>query len=436
MKKAFLTLALAFSMIYLNAQDEAVIQLYATQKQWEKAKTEVDKWLANPKIKDKEKPTAYLWKLDVYSQLYVDSTLSPKYPDAADQAMDAFNKYVALDPSLKLMKDGNFAIGLGNLYSGSFNKGKNAFQTKDWQNAFKYFSQAEKIGEFLLVNKLSSNNASIDTVTVLYTAYAAQNSQQPDSAVKYYSMLADIKVAGPDYEDIYKFLVQYYSEKKDDANFKKYLALAKELYPNDNSAWTQYEMGNLTENADLPKLLAQYQQDVAAGSMNEAKYASYGQAFATTDKAQLDKLDSAQKVTLKFAAAQAFSKAYELNDTNGLYAFNTGVIYYSIYSDLDDRYNANRGESATLKAKRAEIGKQEIAYADTASQWLEKAYNTLKAKQNRSKPETISLNRAVDYLANINYWQRDQTKVNGNNKDYDKYDALYKKYDAEHNTYQ
>ena len=67
---------------------------------------------------------------------------------------------------------------------------------------------------------------------------------------------------------------------------------------------------------------------------------------------------------------------------------------------------------------------------------LKKAYNTLKAKQDRSKSETISLNRTVDYLANINYWERDQTKVNGNSKDYDKYDALYKKYDAEHNTYQ
>ncbi len=32
MKKIFLTLALAFCIVYLNAQDEAVIQLYATAK--------------------------------------------------------------------------------------------------------------------------------------------------------------------------------------------------------------------------------------------------------------------------------------------------------------------------------------------------------------------------------------------------------------------
>lgn len=435
MKKIVLTLTLAFCIVYLNAQDEAVIQLYVAQKQWEKAKDEVDKWISNPKLKDKNKATANLWKLTVYGQLYADSSLSLKYPNAADEAMAAFNNYRAIDPTLKQMKEQNFAGGLGNLYSGSFEKGRNYFQNKDWQNAFKYFSQAERLGEFLLTNKLSSNTASIDTVTVLYTGYSAQNSQQTDSAAKYYSMLADISVAGPDYEDIYKYLVQYYSDKKDDANFKKYLAQAKQLYPKNTSVWTQYEMGNMTANADLPKLLSQYQQDVAAGNMNEDKYAGYAEAFATTDKSQLDKLDSTQKSALKLAAAQAFSKAFDLNNSNGLYAFNTGVIYYSLYGELDDRYNANRGESAALKAKRAEIGKQEKSYADTSALWLEKAYTILKAKQDRTKSETVSLNRSVDYMANIYYWERDQTKVNGNNKDYDKYDVMYKKYDAEHNTY-
>jgi hypothetical protein len=436
MKKIVLTLALAFSIFYLYAQDEGVVQLLYTQKQYEKAKEQVDKWVADPKLKDKEKPTAYLWKMQVYSMLFADSSLTSKYPDAHDQALDALSKYEALDPSLKALKDGGFAGGIGNLYSGDFNKGRGAFESKDWQNAFKYFSQAEKLGEFLLANKLSSNSATVDTVTVLYTGYAAQNAQLADSAAKYYGMIADLKIGGKDYEDIYKYLIQYYSDKKDEANFKKYLAEAKELYPNDSSVWSQFEMGNLTENADLMQLLNQYNKDVAAGSMNEEKYASYAQAFATNDKEQLSKLDSTQQMNLKLTAAQAFAKAYEMDDTIPLYAFNTGVIYYGIYSDLDDKYHANQGEGAALKAVRIEIAKQEAAYADTSSQWLEKAYNGLKAKTNRSKTETISLNRSVDYLANINYWLRDQTKVNGNSKDYDKYDTLYKKYDAEHNTYQ
>jgi hypothetical protein len=146
-------------------------------------------------------------------------------------------------------------------------------------------------------------------------------------------------------------------------------------------------------------------------------------------------LDSMQKVQLRLTAAEAFGKAFELNNTMGLYAFNTGVIYYGFFQLLDDRYSNYRGESAALKAKRTKVAKEEMKYADTAAQWLEKAYTTLKGKQDRSRAETTSLNRTVDYLANIYYWERDQTKTIGNPKDYDKYDNLYKKYDAEHNTY-
>jgi hypothetical protein len=67
----------------------------------------------------------------------------------------------------------------------------------------------------------------------------------------YYGQVADLKLGGQDYEDVYKFLIGIYYQKKDDANFKKYLALAKELYPNDNALWTQYEMENMTANSSL-----------------------------------------------------------------------------------------------------------------------------------------------------------------------------------------
>ena len=99
-------------------------------------------------------------------------------------------------------------------------------------------------------------------------------------------------------------------------------------------------MSKLTANASLTDLLQKYQQDAAAGPMSEDKLITYAEALATTDKAQLDPLDSMQQVSIKLAAAKAFAKASELNTTNGLYAFNTGVIYYSLYGTLDDRYAA------------------------------------------------------------------------------------------------
>lgn len=120
MKKLVLAVALLFSVSYLMAQDETVIQLMVSQKQYEKAKDQVDKWLAQPKLKDKEKPNAYLWKMLVYSNLATDSALSGKYPDAVAQSMDAFYQYQQLDPSLKALKEGNFQAGIGNLYTNAF----------------------------------------------------------------------------------------------------------------------------------------------------------------------------------------------------------------------------------------------------------------------------------------------------------------------------
>ncbi len=60
-------------------------------------------------------------------------------------------------------------------------------------------------------------------------------------------------------------------------------------------------------------LLKKYQQDAAAGGMNEDKLIGYGEALATTDKAQLASLDSTQKIALKLGAADAFAKALPLN---------------------------------------------------------------------------------------------------------------------------
>lgn len=435
MKKLVLAVALLFSVSYLMAQDETVIQLMVSQKQYEKAKDQVDKWLAQPKLKDKEKPNAYLWKMLVYSNLATDSALSGKYPDAVAQSMDAFYQYQQLDPSLKALKEGNFQAGIGNLYTNAFQKGKSFYDAKQWDSSFKYFSESQRLGSFLLTNKLSTSTATIDTLTVLYSGITAQNAQKLDSAAKYYAMIADIKASDKEYEDIYKFLIGYYSQNKDNANFTKYLALAKELYPGESSLWTQYEMENMTTNTSLTSLMQKYQDEATAGGLTEDKIIGYAQAFESNDSTQLKDLDSTQKVQLKLAAGQAYAKAFDLNNTNGTYAFGAGYYYYYAYEILDDRYHTYSGESASLKTKRAQIAKEQMMYADSATIWLEKAFTILSTKQNRERNETANLNRAVNFLSQIYGWKRDRTKIDGNNADYDKYDALYKKYDELYNTF-
>ncbi|HEY6977972.1 MAG TPA: hypothetical protein VH396_16850, partial [Chitinophagaceae bacterium] len=126
MKKLFSFLLLATTAFIVNAQNyNAVFLAYSTQK-YEDAKKEIDKLASDPKASDK--PETYLWKLTVYGELYGDSTLKTKYPDAGKEAWDALTKYVEKDPQLTKLKENSPESGSGLraislLYGQSFNYG-------------------------------------------------------------------------------------------------------------------------------------------------------------------------------------------------------------------------------------------------------------------------------------------------------------------------
>src|SRR3954467_5354076 len=171
MKKLLFFLVLATTTFIVKAQKyNDVLLKYSTQK-YEEAKSEIDKLAADPKESDK--PETYLWKLTVYAELYGDSTLRTKYPDAGKQAWDALAKYVEKDPQLTKMKEnspenGNGLRALSLLYGQSFNYGRSAFQNKDWNGSFDYFTLCQRVSEFIGKNGLNTNGKyTIDTTVVL-----------------------------------------------------------------------------------------------------------------------------------------------------------------------------------------------------------------------------------------------------------------------------
>lgn len=432
MKKVFLAFLLVTTALFATSQNYTPVLLSYTTAKFEEAKKEVDKLMVDPKAKDKAE--TYLWKLKVYSELYGDSSLNSKYPEAGKEALGALDKYMALEPGMKLLKeDGLRAVSL--LYGQAFNYGRSSFQKSDWNGAFNSFSMCQQVSEFIGKNGLTSTGKyTIDTTVVLYTAYSAQNAGKSNEAAVRYKALADYKIGDKEYEDIYKFILDYDTHQKDEASFKKYLASAKETFPNSAALWNQFDMNYMSSNSSLLDIVAKYKADDAAGKLKEDDYITYAEAFASPDKSQLAQLDSNQQVNIKKAAAEAYEKAFNLNNGIGLYAFNAGVLYYSLFGELDDRYYNYRGETPDLKAKREAIVKEQQEMGSKSILWLEKSYNALKAKEPREKTEANSLNRSVDYLANLYLWKRDKSRGT-NPKDYDAFDAKYKTFDGEHDKY-
>lgn len=472
MKKVLLFAMFAVTMQLLHAQDMKKVQTVFVLKKYDDAKTEIDKVMADPKLNTK--PDALYWKARVYSTLYKDTVLRAKYPTVGKEAEAAMQAYIAADPAFAQVKEKG-AEPFFDMQSVVFNEGIKSFNKKDWENAAANFKASVDYSDIMFKNKWANTTMAFDTTSILYQAYAYQNwsrkdeknidQAKQDEAMKLYTRLADAKVVsvnGDSMEDIYKFIVDYYSRKKDEANFRKYLGEAKTLFA--KFPTEEFEVDYLDNNLTTAQKVAQFDKDNATGTLSDQMYLVYGDMFVHAKDKEKEKgntLDSATIVTYNLKGAEAFKKAYALNNQNAIAAFNVGIIYYNIYNEYGDRYAANiramqavnsanadkpvekdpkkkAAAEAALKAKlepfkaaNAELEKPMIENMDIAVEWLEKSYTTLKDKQNRTNVEKNVINKTVDFLANLYAYKRDKLKGK-DPKAFDAYDAKYKMYDDLH----
>jgi len=433
----FLLVSLGFASF---AQDYDKVKNAAVLKNYTMAKTELDKILAAPKLKDKT--TGLFWSYALNAMFYgMDD--AAKYPGADSIAFIYLGQYEAADTSLKALKENNaIAPGVETLRITGFNNGVKAFNNKNPQEAYHSFSNALKADDFLAAHGFLPKNF-VDTNIVLYSGYAAQNSGDLTNAVKAYTKLIDnnIKIDSKDFENsIYYVVLNYYTTHNDQANFQKYADAAKKIEPQFAAKIDQLSAQNMASNTALPDLIAKYKAEQNT-KLTETQFVTYAENFAQPDKAELAKLDSVKQVEVKLLAADAFTKAYAAakatpgaEDNTGLYTYNAGILYYNVFQDLDQRFYDLRGEGAGLKAKRDAIEKDEVVYADNAATWFTNAYDAFKGKAELSKREKSLMLNTVKNLANIYQWKLGKAR-GVDTKAFDKYDALYKQFDAETDKY-
>jgi hypothetical protein len=395
----------------------------AGQSKLEDAKAQLDKVAADPKADGNAE--TYLLKTEVYGTIAGNEALKAKYPNADVEALQALKKYLELEPNEAKLKEDRYA-GVNQAYSSLFSSGVKYYNDKNWDSAYAKFKNVVELGDILTSRKWTTS--AFDTTSYLYAGVTAQNAKKNDEAAKYYSKIADRKIAGKDYEGIYDFLTKYYLNNNNQAEFKKYLALAKELYPS-NTSWNDLEFANSTDNASVEDMVKKFEAADAAKTIDAKAYLDYGDYFINSKK--IKELDPAQKAPYTYKAFYAFSKAAELDTANGLTSYNAGVAAYSLFEDASDSARKIKGVTAAIKAKRAAADKQADSAADRSITWLEKSFNTLSNKANRTGVEKNVVGKTADILYNLYTYKRDRSKAL-NPKDYDKYDAKVKFYDSMH----
>ena len=459
MKKLQLLSMIVLIALGTNAQDFKKVQTALLLNRLDDAKTEIDKVAAEPKAQAKAE--TYYYKSRVYAALIKDPVASKKYPTLIADADAAVQKLLVLDPAFAQIKEkGPDAIF--DLYSYGFNNGIRSFNGKNWDSACVYFGIAVTYSDILFKNKLTKDQTmSFDTTSILYAGYSGQNASKPEFAVKYYTRLADAKVATEGYLDVYKFLVITYMNDKNEADFRKYLAVARNVYPKEN--WDDYEIEYIDRNFTLADKVAYFDKAETAGTLTEMQYLQFGEIFVNVkhDAKEKGKYDSTQLDAYEKKGVEAYKKAFAKNNQNAIASYNAGVIYYNNFGLLDDKVAANIKQVQTINSTRpsekdpkkkaaidakfkaltdpyfkasAELVKPINENLDQAIDWLEKTYTIEKAKSTRTSTDKSIGNKTVDFLANMYQYKRDQVRGK-DNKAFDAFDAKYKLYDTEHDKF-
>ncbi|WP_207493852.1 hypothetical protein [Aridibaculum aurantiacum] len=431
MKKITLAVALLFfAFTGLVAQDLKKAKTAVTLSQLpgaapeklEDAKTEVDKLVADPK--GQSNAEAWMLKTQVYGMLAGNEAMRAKYPNASKEAFTALNRYLELDPENKKLAEAGF-VGLNDIYRSFFDEGVKNYNSKTWDQAFENFRHLADVSDLMIKRKWT--NTQFDTTAYLFAGIAAQNAKKEDQAIRYYKELADRKVKGQDYEHIYVFLPNYFSAQKQDADFNKYLAISKEMYP-EKPYWADLEFEYKTGTLSLEDVAKQFDTELANNSLSAQQLFDYGNFFVSDKK--IRDLNDADKIKYLQKSIEAFTKSAEKDSTNALAIYNVGVTTYSLWEDAADKARNIKGTTADIKAKRAQADKHADAAADKSIDWLERSYRVLNAKENKDRIETNSQKTSAKFLASLYEYKRERSK--GNDAAYDKFDKKLKFYDTKY----
>lgn len=435
MKKLVLPVLFTCAVTLTFGQDLKKAKSYLESKKLDKAKTEIDGYIA----KKPDDGEGYYIKSKIYEQIADDTTGQYKNlvtGDARTESLEAFKKALADSSNLKvklvIMKDNYQPVF--SLYSAYYEDAAKAFndaatsQNKArFVDAMDLFIKADNVGQYIAESKLA-NIGKVDTTLVLNIGKAALNAGKDDSALKYFSRLADAKIkgtkAGEDAGFIipYQWLTLHYKDAKDEANMLKYANLGKELFPEDDY-FDFVLMDYYREKKDFPALFRQYEQLVSSNPDSIHYHFNYAneifgylynsdEGVVVKDKENLlNKLHSELEKGIKI----------DPNDvnTNWLYA----QYYYNLGIETRDEALKIKSTKPEDVKKKADLNSKARTNFNTAIPYAEKALSILEAgykKSDKSKYKSID-----NLMQNIYQSLEQKDKLKAYQDKYDQADAKF-----------
>ena len=435
MKKLFFSLLFTCLVTIIFAQDLKKAKSYLDSKQLDKAKTEIDAYVA----KSPADGEGNYMKSKIYEQIAVSDQYKSLIPgDARQEAYDAFKKAMA-DPKdtkviLLALKDQYAPVF--NLYTGYYEAGANAFNAAapagnkaGFEDAMNLFIKADNVGHYIAQNKWSKI-ADVDTTLVLNIGKAALNAGKNDMAMTYFTKLADANINGTKeggannaaFELPYQWLTLHYKDAKDEANMMKYANLGKKLFPNDDY-FDLVLIDYYRDKKDNAALFAKYDDLVTKrpdSLMYHFNYANdiFGYLYNADEGVVVN-----NKEALLKTLGEQIEKAHTINPTDVVTNWLYAQYYYNQGIDTRDVATKLKGTKPEDVKKKADLNTAAKASFNKAIPYADKALNTLEAsnkKSDKSRYKSI-----VDLMQKIYQSLNQNDKVKLYQNKYDAADAKF-----------
>ena len=409
MKKVLLLALLAAPGLGLYAQKLDKAKDYLTKKKLTEAKTEIDNVLTVEK--NQANPEAWYTKAKIYVALAGDSTLRSTVPDAREVAFESLQKYINMEETRE--KDAakrNVLLTLDNsqplldLYSGYSSAGATFYNAGNFNEALTNFKKCLGIFDFMAAKNLTT--LKLDTTTTLYAGISAEKASKPDEAAIYYGKIADQKAKGEGFAELYKWLADYYRQKNDVENAKKYAQYGREVYPGD-AFWTGFELELMREKGTKDELFKKYDQVLQENPNNHLFLFNYAVEVYQEGYNQDATKRPANSKELIAKATDLIKKCLAIEPKYPNANMVLGQIIYNEGVDINNENKAIRPQGGVkltpdqLK-KKEELRTAVVAKFDEAAPYFEQVANTLEAQGKLKMDEKDILKNSLDLLITIN----------------------------------
>jgi len=420
--KILLIFLFSASALSLSAQSLDKAKDFLKAGKLQEAKDEIDKVLAV----DKNQKIAEDWyyKAKIYDAIAGNAQLKTQVPDAFAQSFEALKKYIQLDDKKLVLLQLDQYKPINDIYQGYFQAGAADYNSGKYADALVDFKGA--IGAITFMSQKGWVTQKLDTTSTLYAGISAEKANNRDEASLFYRTIADsgiTKIGGNDMIDIYKWLVDYFTRKKDDANTWKYLEIGEVKYPKD-LFWPDTQLDLLRKAGKKDSLWAKYDELVKQFPDNHLFFFNYGlelyQYASDTSVAKQANYDDLIK-----RAKENLAKALEIKPDYPQAAMVLGQISYNAGVDIQLQIKTVKGTKPEDVKKRADLRVQVTKLFDEAIPYFEKVDQDLGTKGKLKMDEKTVLKDAYDLLITIYEQKNIKEKI-------DAYTNKFNNVDKEH----